>query len=201
VKYTYLLIALILISVFRGIETILFDVNRSRGKVYANWTLFSFGISYALLLSSSILECVLVNRQINPVIATFGACLMAARFSLKFWAFRTLGEYYSSNIEIRKEQKLARTGPYKYLRHPAYLSNLIDFIALPLLVNSFYTILWAVPVQFILVNIRIHFEEKALVEKFGEVYNSYKAVTGGLLPFVKLQRREKNEDSIDPAAV
>jgi protein-S-isoprenylcysteine O-methyltransferase Ste14 len=44
--------------------------------------------------------------------------------------------YHSINIEIRERHELVQSRPNSYLRNPYYLSNIIEAIGLPLVVNS-----------------------------------------------------------------
>lgn len=177
-----IIITLVLIGLIRTIETDLLDKNRKKGKIYANWTLIALSVNYGIMILSTILEYGLIGRQINLIISGIAIGIMTIRFSIKYWAFKSLGEYWSANIEIRERHQLIKTGPYKYLRHPAYLSNLLDFIAVPLFANSYFTILWILPVQIFLLYIRIYFEEKKLIENFGEEYIKYKQETFGVIP-------------------
>ena len=49
---------------------------------------------------------------------------------------KTLGVYHGIHIEIRESHELIQSGPYLYLRNPYYLSNILEAIALTLIVNS-----------------------------------------------------------------
>jgi protein-S-isoprenylcysteine O-methyltransferase Ste14 len=168
----------------------MYDKGKKQGKVYTEWVPLVLSINYGLLMLSAILEYIIFRRQINPVISGIALSVMVIRFLIKHWAFRSLDGYYSSSIEIRETHKLIKTGPYKYVRHPAYLSNLLDYIAVPLLLNSFYTILLFFPLQIFLIHMGIHFEEKVLIKKFGEEYIRYKRETGGLAPLVPFMKEK-----------
>lgn len=185
----FIIVFFVSMALFRIIELILFEKNKTRGEVYAEWTFNILSINYGLLVLSTVLEYIVVKKQINLIITGVAIGIMIIRFLIKCWVFKSLGEHYSSRIEIRETHKLIRTGPYRYLRHPVYLSNLLEFIAVPLFANSFYTILWSFPVQFLLIHIRIHLEEKILGGKFGEEYIRYKRETGGLFPLMPFMKR------------
>lgn len=187
----FLVVTLLAIVLIRIIEVFLFDKNREQGKVYAWWTLGALTINYGLMVLSSIVEYIIARRQINFIISGIAIIIMIVRFVIKYWAFKSLGKYYSSNIEIRESHKLVKTGPYKYLRHPVYLTTLLDYIAIPLFLNSFYTIFWSFSLEILIIRTRICFEEKALISKFGDEYIKYKNEAGGLIPSFYVQERRK----------
>lgn len=73
--------------------------------------------------------------------------------------------------------KLVYSGPYKIFRHPVYLSSLMVFFSLSLLVHSWpafwYTAIIITPVNFI----RAYWEEKVLMDIFGNKYKKYQEKT------------------------
>ena len=44
---------------------------------------------------------------------------------LRVWAYATLGRLFTFQLAIRKDHKLIRHGPYKFLRHPSYTGAFI----------------------------------------------------------------------------
>jgi protein-S-isoprenylcysteine O-methyltransferase Ste14 len=69
--------------------------------------------------------------------------------------------------------QLVITGPYRFTRNPMYLGLLLFLISVFFFTQSLYFL--APPVVFFLViNFwQIPFEEKLLVDRFGEAYRSY----------------------------
>jgi protein-S-isoprenylcysteine O-methyltransferase Ste14 len=57
-----------------------------------------------------------------------GFILIAVRGVLFVWTFQTLGKTLTDTVVTRKEHTLVTTGPYRYVRHPFYLSFLIAVI-------------------------------------------------------------------------
>lgn len=69
--------------------------------------------------------------------------------------------FLSRSVEIQEGQKLVDTGLYGIVRHPFYLSNLILFTSMPLILGSYYA--WLISLGFIYVfAIRINNEEEVL---------------------------------------
>ena len=44
---------------------------------------------------------------------------------IQIWAYKSLGESYSQDMVIFKDHKLANKGPFKIIRHPQYLSQIL----------------------------------------------------------------------------
>ena len=69
--------------------------------------------------------------------------------------------YLSRTIEIQEEQKVIDTGLYSVVRHPMYMSTLVLFLSMPLVLGSlisFFILLLYIPI----IAFRIRNEEKVL---------------------------------------
>jgi len=122
----------------------------------AKWTWIAFSITYPLLIFGTIGEYFLIPRTINLWISGIGIGIVAVRVWLKWWAMLTLGEYWSVQIEVRESHKLVKDGPYRYLRHPAYLSNLMEYLGVPLIANAYWTLIGVLFIYLPLNLIRLH---------------------------------------------
>jgi protein-S-isoprenylcysteine O-methyltransferase Ste14 len=96
---------------------------------------------------------------------------------------KTLGEYYNAHIVVGESHKLIKSGPYKYVRHPAYSARFLSIIGITLMLNAFCTLFIALAVDLLFVSIRIRLEERELMGKFGEQYLAYKRQTWAIIPF------------------
>ena len=78
-------------------------------------------------------------------------------------------------------------GPYRWVRHPLYLSSLLMIWSYPdltldrLLFNLMFTV-WVI--------VAIILEERGLVETFGETYRSYQRKVPMLIPWRLYPRRD-----------
>lgn len=78
--------------------------------------------------------------------------------------------------------KLITSGPYKYVRHPMYLSVLL--ICISLVLDSFTPWKLMTLIMLIVVTIKkIEYEERLLATHF-EKYADYKRKTPGLIPLI-----------------
>lgn len=102
---------------------------------------------------------------------------------IQIWSFRTLGDYYSQEIAIRKEHKIISSGPYKFVRHPQYLSQIFVDLAGAVATLSFVLFPLAL-IQIPILILRAREEEKLFVKYFPDEFNSYKEKSGFMFPFI-----------------
>lgn len=113
------------------------------------------------------------------------AILIITGFYIFYLVFRE-NSYASPVVKIQKarEHKIVTTGPYRYVRHPMYSGSILYFIGIPLLLGSWYGLLFTFFLSILLI-IRSRLEEKALVEEFSDPYIEYaKRVPFRFIPFV-----------------
>jgi protein-S-isoprenylcysteine O-methyltransferase Ste14 len=73
-------------------------------------------------------------------------------------------------------------GIYKYIRHPQTTGEMPMFPALALALNSWFLVILLTVFIIIYIPIIQYFEEKDLVERFGNSYKQYQKNTGAFLP-------------------
>ncbi len=95
----------------------------------------------------------------------------------------TLGRFFSKRLNLIKGHKLVTHSVYKYVRHPSYTGSILFWLGLTLLLNSILGFMAMLP-SVILVLIRIPFEEKMLMNEFGQQYIKYLKRTKKLIPYV-----------------
>jgi protein-S-isoprenylcysteine O-methyltransferase Ste14 len=112
-----------------------------------------------------------------------GVVVMALGLAVRVWAVVALGRAFRTTVEVDADQAVVTTGPYRWIRHPAY-------VGLVLVVSGFgltrgwlaFAIGLLLPLPAIVW--RIHVEEAELVRVLGEPYRAYQARTARLLPGV-----------------
>jgi protein-S-isoprenylcysteine O-methyltransferase Ste14 len=102
---------------------------------------------------------------------------------VQIWSFKSLGEFYSQEILIYKNHDLISKGPYKILRHPQYVSQILVDIGGGLAVMS-YVLLPIAIIEIPFLIMRALLEEKLLERNFKEKFVEYKKKTGFLIPFI-----------------
>ena len=91
--------------------------------------------------------------------------------------------YLSRVIEVQEGQKVIDTGLYGVVRHPMYMSTVLMFLAMPLVLGSWLGFVLFLIHPFLLA-FRIKNEEKVLIEGL-EGYSEYKQkVKYRMIPFI-----------------
>ena len=91
--------------------------------------------------------------------------------------------YLSRIIEIEENQKVIDTGLYSIIRHPMYLSTILLFLSIPLVLGSLFSFLIFLIYPFIIAR-RIRNEEQVLEEGL-KGYSEYnKKVKYRVIPFI-----------------
>jgi protein-S-isoprenylcysteine O-methyltransferase Ste14 len=93
--------------------------------------------------------------------------------------------YLSTVVRIQsdRQQKVISTGVYSFVRHPQYLGIIMLIIGSPLLLGSIIAVVLGMCIASILI-IRIHGEEKMLVEELDGYIEYKQKVKYRLLPYV-----------------
>lgn len=114
----------------------------------------------------------------------FGGVLILAGTALRFWAVQTLGKFFRRTVMIQKEHELIRKGPYLLLRHPSYTGAYLGIIGFSIATNNWLSLLVGLILGFFSFWHRIQVEEKVLSTHFGKKFDSYRAETKKLIPFI-----------------
>jgi protein-S-isoprenylcysteine O-methyltransferase len=125
-----------------------------------------------------------VATSVSLWMAVIGWLLICLSTIGRNCAIYALGKYHSIHIEIREQHVLARNGIYRFVRNPYYLSNVVEAAGLVLVANGLLPVVIASCVYFPLLIHRMLFEEAALAEKFGGLYESYKRETPMIIPTI-----------------
>jgi protein-S-isoprenylcysteine O-methyltransferase Ste14 len=105
--------------------------------------------------------------------------------ALGWVAARHLGKQWRYEAALTEHHELIQTGPYRWVRHPIYLSMLGMLLATgaawtwwPMLVAAFITFLAGT-------EIRVQAEERLLAERFQESFIAYRGRVPAYLPFLR----------------
>ena len=180
----YVVGSFLLFTLFATIErvknTFTSSQDGERCRIYFRNSFTLLFSSYLACVSSALIEFCLLRREMAFSVTLFGSCVFLAGMFLRNSAIRNLGKQWSVHIDLRKIQDIVRNGPYRYIRHPYYLAVLLELLGFCLIVNSYYSIAVVLGAQIPLLFLRIHYEEKVLIRKFGRAYLWYKHKLGSL---------------------
>ncbi len=102
---------------------------------------------------------------------------------LLFWTFHCLGKNLTDTVVTRREHILVTHGPYRWVRHPFYVTIFFWGLSLTLLTANWLLFILGVAAMGMLVN-RTRIEEEKLAERFGDEYRAYALRTGKFYPLL-----------------
>lgn len=102
--------------------------------------------------------------------------------ALRWTAVLSLGKSFSSNVAIHATQRVHKTGLYRWMRHPSYTGLLLCILAVGLHQRNWISLLVITIPPTAALLYRIHVEEIALREHFGQEYIDYSRQTSRLIP-------------------
>jgi protein-S-isoprenylcysteine O-methyltransferase Ste14 len=87
-------------------------------------------------------------------------------------------------VQVRSDQSVADTGPYRWVRHPSYSAIIMSFTGIGIALENWLSLVVLIVVPTIGLAIRIRVEERALLEALGEPYREFSATRARLIPKV-----------------
>ena len=111
-----------------------------------------------------------------------GALIACTGIGLRLWAIRTLGRHFQRVVTIEDDQQLVGSGPYRFLRHPAYTGNLLTFFGIGVMFGSWIGAVAATAVIFAAHVPRILVEEAALERAFADRWREHARSRRRLVP-------------------
>lgn len=165
-------------------------ISKILGKNYRFYRLIYNLIAFASLIPVLILQFSVEKTQLwqvsdyEQVIGKF-ICVWGVIFIATALKGYDLNEF--SGFDLAKNNKpheLKTDGLLKYMRHPIYFGFLLLFWGLFITDASTRNLSGAIAVTIYLL-VGIYFEEKKLVETYGEAYTKYQKQVAMLIPFLK----------------
>lgn len=97
------------------------------------------------------------------------------------WTFRSIGKNITDTVVTRKEHTLVTTGPYRWVRHPFYVTTALAIVANAAVAANAFILITGI-LALALIVLRTKKEEELLVARFGEEYENYTKRTGRFFP-------------------
>ena len=132
-----------------------------------------------------IIEAVLFRYPFTwDAITSAALAMMCAGLFLRVWAVLTLGRYFTWFITVYDDHKVIRTGPFRFIRHPAYCGALLLFVGTLLFVHAWIGAALSLVFQLFAYVRRIRYEEAMMIERLGEPYRTYTREVRALVPLL-----------------
>lgn len=153
--------------------------RKDEGSLILLWIVITLCFTFGFMFSGY-----RVWNYNNIIVTGFGVILIFVGLIIRWIAIIQLKKAFTVDVAIGIEHNLKTDGMYKVIRHPSYLGLLLIMIGFSISMSSLISIVVVTAPMFLAINYRITVEEKALTEGFSEAYESYKAKTKRLIPWV-----------------
>jgi protein-S-isoprenylcysteine O-methyltransferase Ste14 len=102
---------------------------------------------------------------------------------IQVWSFKTLGDNYSQDIMIKKNHELVTKGPFRLIRHPQYMCQILLDLGATAATLS-YVVGFLALIEIPIYIMRASLEDKLLAKYFTEKFSDYKKKAGFMIPFI-----------------
>ena len=133
-------------------------------------------------LGGCVAEVWLAGRPWIPVLGGTAAALFMIGMALRYWTIRTLGGRWSTRVLALPCEPLVSAGPFRWLRHPNYLGEIMIYGSFALMVWHWLPVVVLAWVWLGLFAVNMAMKE-ASMSRYPE-WADYRKRTWWLVPFV-----------------
>jgi protein-S-isoprenylcysteine O-methyltransferase len=119
---------------------------------------------------------------LQPALSWVGIAMIWAGMAFRLWAVLTLGAFFRTSVVVQDGHQLVTAGPYRWLRHPAYTGAIVTTTGLGLAFGNWGSLAALMLFPCLAIAFRIHVEERALTEQFGEAYRDFGRSRARVIP-------------------
>ena len=154
---------------------------KDRHSLFVLWVVIGLSIFLGIALSRAIPHALLPWPQ-QTYLA--GLAVFSIGLLLRWWSIITLGRFFTVQVAIASDHRLIERGPYRILRHPSYTGALLELLGFALCIGNWPGLMVMLVPVLAAFGWRIHVEEIALREAFGDAWREYVRRTWRLLPLI-----------------
>jgi protein-S-isoprenylcysteine O-methyltransferase Ste14 len=155
--------------------------RKDQGSLFVLVTLLVVGIFLAFSWSELPGATITWHR---PVVFAVGVALMLVGVALRWWAVRSLGRFFTTDVAVVPQQQVIQRGPYRFIRHPSYSGTLLTMLGLGLAMTSWASLVANMFCTLAGLAYRVRVEEQALSAELGRPYVEYMRRTRRFIPFM-----------------
>jgi protein-S-isoprenylcysteine O-methyltransferase Ste14 len=155
--------------------------SKDRGSVKVMTAAMSTSLGLAFPLA--FVDPWVISESRNEIFAV-GIAIIVLGSLLRRYCWKTLGEYFTGDVQARAGQPVIRTGPYKLVRHPSYTGGMLMNIGVGLALCSWLSLALLTATALATYAYRVRIEEHALIETLGEPYRAYMRECRRFIPYV-----------------
>jgi methyltransferase len=116
---------------------------------------------HCALLAGCLAEPPLAHRPFIPALGAPMLALVLLAQPARLWCIKALGPRWNTRVLVIPDAALIRTGPYRYLRHPGYITAAVEGAALPLVHTAWLTCVCFTIANAAILTVRIRCEAAA----------------------------------------
>jgi protein-S-isoprenylcysteine O-methyltransferase Ste14 len=125
-----------------------------------------------------------VQHGPRTTIFVFGVIFIVLGVALRWYAIRTLGNFFTRDVAVSPDQQVVQRGPYRLVRHPAYSGTFLTMLGVGLAVGNWASLVALLVCVFAGHFYRVRIEEKALIRTIGQPYIEYMQRTRCFIPLL-----------------
>ncbi|MGA7193532.1 MAG: isoprenylcysteine carboxylmethyltransferase family protein [Anaerolineales bacterium] len=120
----------------------------------------------------------------RTAIFLLGIIFMMLGVALRWFAIWKLGRYFTRDVAVSSHQEVVQSGPYHFIRHPAYTGTFLTMLGLGLAMTNWASLIALLLCVFLGHFNRVKIEEEALIHNIGQPYIEYMQHTKRFIPLV-----------------
>ncbi|MFX1540262.1 MAG: isoprenylcysteine carboxylmethyltransferase family protein [Promethearchaeota archaeon] len=166
------------------------EANQTKKKQKLGWLFLVLAIGLLGTIISIIVYLLMplwilwFPLPLPSIVRWIGAVLGFCTIPFLVWIHRTLGRFWSAELEIKKNHTLMTNGPYSRVRHPMYTVFILFTLSALLIAANLFVTVFAIIVILMFYPISLK-EEELLLDQFGDKYRNYMERTGRFLPRIR----------------
>jgi len=157
--------------------------KEKKGAIKYKWTTHLLMVTYLLCMALALSEFILQKTKLNILVGLIGIIIVVMSAALRKSAIKSLGDFWSMHIKTIEGQPLNNSGPYRWVRHPYYVSVILELAGWTLFLNAFWAFLFVLAVHLPILLYRSFIEEKVLLAFFGQKYEEYRHNVTAFFPY------------------
>lgn len=119
----------------------------------------------------------------HPLLRILGVVLLWVGFYWLTWAM-SANKFFEPIVRVQADkQVIASNGPYRFVRHPGYLGVILQFLAVPLILGSLYSLIPVLLATLVFI-VRIWLEDGTLQRELPGYADYAQKTRYRLIPFV-----------------
>jgi len=175
--------------IFIGVYAVDYIVPRFTNPNYQRQSLKgdrgSFLVITVAVTLAILISIALRMKNVGSLTGAFqwlGLLVMIAGATFRQWALIHLGRFFSRTVQIESAHQTIKTGPYRWIRHPAYTGMIAVHTGISMALGAWLGTLIAFAIVTASLSYRIRVEENILLQALGDEYRAYKSQTWRLFP-------------------